>query len=140
MQTVWVIFYVVLKCYMLHHAITIWHQLQSVPRMCWIYNTVQRVATCSLVMELFVTSIFPKKLNSENSMEWAHFLSLLMLAVLLILYINYFCTIRWQKVAASSYKIFTATHRYIQTFTCRWLSSIKVMFDKCDIFQSLGTH
>ena len=89
----------------------------------------------ALVIELFVISVFPKKLNSESSMERAHFLSLLMLAVLLILNMNYFWTIKRQKVVVSSYKIFTATYRYMDTFS---LNPIKVWFEKCDMFQSLN--
>ncbi|XP_067935419.1 uncharacterized protein [Watersipora subatra] len=51
----------------------------------------------NLMIELFVMLVFPMKMNSESSKERAHFLSLLLLAVLSILNMNYFWTIKQQK-------------------------------------------
>ena len=55
----------------------------------------------ALMIELFVISVFPKRLNSVSSNERAHFLTLLLLTLLLIINMNYFWTIKRQTVSHS---------------------------------------
>lgn len=52
----------------------------------------------ALMIEPYVMAVFPKKLNSISSQERAHYLTLLLLTVFIIVNMNYFWTIKRQKV------------------------------------------
>lgn len=94
----------------------------------------------ALMIELFVISVFPKKLNSVSSNERAHFLTLLLLTLLLIINMNYFWTIKRQTVSTtitSVSQLSQATPPYPQSVQ----QSMITIYDPVNIFVfSPGRH
>jgi len=82
----------------------------------------------ALMIELFVICVFPKKLTSDSSTERAHYLSLLLLSVLLIVNMNYFWTVKRQRAS-----LYSATYQQSFISLASWAMLFLSIINKCKI-------
>jgi len=94
----------------------------------------------ALMIELFVICVFPKKLTSDSSTERAHYLSLLLLSVLLIVNMNYFWTVKRQRASLTLellntlvFNVYSATYQQSFISLASWAMLFLSIINKCKI-------